>query len=99
MQLWLTQQPIHHRLLYTIPENAVEWVCDNRQATLLVDQFNAALDAQARRDALLEEESEHVPLARADLLAHDQLEAIVAFRHQVARAQSAGDGVVVGNRD
>src|SRR6516225_1268857 len=22
MQVWLTQQPVHHRLLYTIPENA-----------------------------------------------------------------------------
>src|SRR5215831_9828019 len=50
MQLRLTQQPVHHRLLYTIPKNAVERMRDNRQAALLVYQLNAALDAQPRRD-------------------------------------------------
>src|SRR4051794_10330493 len=99
MQLWLAQQAVHHRLLHAEPEDAVEGMRDDGETALLMDQLDAALDTQVRRDALLDEEGEHVPLAGADLLADDHLKTIVAFRRQVARAQRAGDRVVVGNRD
>ncbi len=69
----------------------------NGQATLLVNQINAALDALAGGHRPLQKEAEQMPFAGADFLADDQLEAVVGLRHKVTGSQGAFQGVVIGD--
>ena len=57
------------------------------QATLLVYQIDRAFYTQARLDAFLNKESQHMAFSGANLFANDKVKAVVAFCPQVAHAQ------------
>jgi hypothetical protein len=63
-----------------------------------VDRADRVERAEAGRHALLEEQAEEVAIERADLFAHDDVDAELGMRARpVARAQRAADLVVVGD--
>src|SRR5262249_39834003 len=90
---------VHDWTLATMTEQPVQRMCDNCQATLFVDQIDAALHAQARRDALLDKEYQQVSLFSAYLFAYDEVETISALLPDIAGTQRTLDHIVIGNGD
>ena len=72
----------------------------DREPALRVDEPDGVPRRQPRRHPLAQVESEEVPVARADLLAHHHVHAqLGALTREVTRADRARDRVVVGDRD
>src|SRR5579884_1186587 len=77
----------------------MERVSDDSQTTLFVDQIDAALHAQSRRDLLLNKEAQQVSFFRGHLFANDKVKAIRAIAPEVAGAQGPINHVVVSDSD
>src|SRR5579859_3010769 len=90
---------IQYFALAAMTKNAIHGVGDDSQATLLMHKVDAAFHAESGGNALLDKEREHVALARADLLANNEIEAIVASGPQIARSQRSLYDVMIGKRD
>ena len=69
------------------------------QSALVVDRARASRPAAQGRDALGDEQRQHVPAPGGDLLADHQLEAVVAGGVELPCAQRAVDALVVGDGD
>src|SRR5450755_2962602 len=70
---------IQYLALTAMAEDGIERMGDNSQSTLLMNKVNGTLHAQTTRDTLLNEESQHVALFRADLFAYDKIKTVVAL--------------------
>src|SRR5947209_5879741 len=64
---------VQYLALATMAEDGIERMGDNRQPTLLMNKLDGTLYAQTTRNTLLNEESQHMTLFRADLFSYDKI--------------------------
>src|ERR1700730_17885522 len=70
---------IKYLALAAMAENAVQWMRDDGQSTLLMSQIDAALYAQPWRNAFFDEERQQMTLPGADFLTYNEIKPILTF--------------------